>query len=58
MIKTLFGFPKDPIEGKDIKCKLCDNNILYLSEHCEEHQKCFYCNKRKKCKCHEKESNL
>ena len=54
MIKQLFGTPTDPSEwnGNNPECKLCDKEIEMDSEHCEDHQRCYYCGEREICEEH------
>ena len=53
MIKGLFGSINDPTEwnGTNPECKLCDKEIEIDSEHCEDHQRCYYCAEREGCDC-------
>mgnify|MGYP003654521785 FL=1 len=53
MIKTIVigGQYEDPTEwnGTNPDCKLCEKEIEMNSEHCEDHQRCYYCGEREEC---------
>ena len=55
MIKKIIigGQYEDPTEWNGInpQCKLCEKEIEMDSEHCENHQRCYYCSEREGCEC-------
>lgn len=57
MINTIItgGQYDDPTEwnGKNARCKLCDNDAENFDEYCEEHQRCDFCGEREECDCEE-----
>jgi hypothetical protein len=53
-IKTIVtgGRHEDPTEwsGTNPLCKTCgEKEIEYQSDHCEDHQRCYYCGEREQC---------
>ena len=57
-IKGTYQSYNDPTEwnGTNPSCKLCDNEIEYMDEYCEDHQPCIMCNEREECDCKEEMS--
>ena len=41
----------DPTEwsGTNPTCNLCEKEIEDQSEHCEDHQRCYFCGEREQC---------
>lgn len=41
----------DPTEwnGTNPSCKLCDKEIEFMDEYCEDHQRCYDCGEREEC---------
>tara|TARA_R100000458_G_scaffold31173_1_gene28578 strand:- start:736 stop:1065 length:330 start_codon:yes stop_codon:yes gene_type:complete len=59
-IKATYQHCVDPTEwnGTNPSCKLCDKEIEYMDEYCEDHQACIMCGENDDCDCEEEWGNL
>jgi len=45
------GQYEDPTEwnGTNPSCLVCEKEIEFMDEYCEDHQRCYYCGEREEC---------
>jgi hypothetical protein len=58
-VKGTYQNCDDPTEwnGKNPKCKLCDEDVDFGTEHCYDHKRCIFCGDHE-CECKEESSQV